>query len=829
MYKSYMKNNNDESRKLFLCAIGFLLIIAIYSVQLFLHTSNVITELASMDIPHLSVLLLIFCFYNTLPIILSLIGLNIIKNCIVKDIEKKSSIKIISIMMIVVEIILIFAYIAKEFHFIKADINNAIEVIVKYNVFTPILVIFILISIIFLCSKNVNKIGFVISIISATFLFASFFGIENINASSDNLSLNGEIFSKKSYQYDNRIADVTAYLCEKAGSRNDSSIKDAYDKFGLKDIKTYNYDWDELNELDILSQNAYSFGHKSIKVDGEKTEELLVVTARGSVKLREYIKDYIKGDEIDFLDRKVYENTYDFYSDICKNLEDYIIDNKLNEEDSVKILVTGYSLGGAAANLVAADLKYNAYQLGLNISTDDIYAYTFGAIKTLTTDDNVSLGYEYIHNIYNINDSFGPNGNLSYFNASSPNSKFGHTDLYDLGEEKHKEDGLSTANHNIANYRNDITNGKVKCLLKKENKKYNKDVSLALDVSGSMEGEPLEELIKASNKFCEKISNSHVPLGACTFSFHATIASSSSTEYSKIKKSLSELNADGGTNIEEALTMAASNNSAMTKKHIIVLMSDGKPTIGLSEEELIEYANDLREKGYLIYTLGFLSELENKESAADVLRGIANEGCYFEVRNANDLKYFFEDIAAQVNGEKYFYIKIECPVDVSVSHDGSKLSSVDNQREQHTKFGSLTFEGEGPSNTKVLRLKEGSDYDIKIEGTGNGSMTYSIGFMDDDGEYSDIRSFENIEINNSTQVNTKAKVGSETKMYVDNDGDGKAEKVYVATENNKAKLVNNSRVCWLIFIAYMLLLIIPTSIWVRRSVKQVRNFYKERV
>lgn len=270
MYKSYMKNNNDESRKLFLCAIGFLLIIAIYSVQLFLHTSNVITELASMDIPHWSVLLLIFCFYNTLPIILSLIGLNIIKNCIVKDIEKKSSIKIISIMMIVVEIILIFAYIAKEFHFIKADINNAIEVIVKYNVFTPILVIFILISIIFLCSKNVNKIGFVISIISATFLFASFFGIENINASSDNLSLNGEIFSKKSYQYDNRIADVTAYLCEKAGSKNDSSIKDAYDKFGLEDIKTYNYDWEELNGLDVLSQNAYSFGHKRIKVHGKK-------------------------------------------------------------------------------------------------------------------------------------------------------------------------------------------------------------------------------------------------------------------------------------------------------------------------------------------------------------------------------------------------------------------------------------------------------------------------------------------------------------------------------------------------------------------------------
>ena len=96
--------------------------------------------------------------------------------------------------------------------------------------------------------------------------------------------------------------------------------------------------------------------------------------------------------------------------------------------------MTGHSLGGAAADLLAARLMRTAastpYWWEDLYDREDIYAYTFGAIKVLEQTGNVKDGYENIHNIYNVYDSFGPKGSFSIANASSPNAKFGHTDLF---------------------------------------------------------------------------------------------------------------------------------------------------------------------------------------------------------------------------------------------------------------------------------------------------------------------------------------------------------------------------------------------------------------
>ena len=44
------------------------------------------------------------------------------------------------------------------------------------------------------------------------------------------------------------------------------------------------------------------------------------------------------------------------------------------------------------------------------------------------------------------------------------------------------------------------------------------------------------------------------------------------------------------------------------KRNIIVLMSDGEPNEGKQGEDLIAYANEIKESGVLIYTLGFFEE-----------------------------------------------------------------------------------------------------------------------------------------------------------------------------------------------------------------------------
>lgn len=94
---------------------------------------------------------------------------------------------------------------------------------------------------------------------------------------------------------------------------------------------------------------------------------------------------------------------------------------------------------------------------------EDIYVYTYGAIKALTTDENVTDGYENIHNIYNKYDSFGPYGNLGALSVSSPNAKFGHTDMFDNVK---KDEGIleiTTENHNMPTYIDALKEGFVSC------------------------------------------------------------------------------------------------------------------------------------------------------------------------------------------------------------------------------------------------------------------------------------------------------------------------------------------------------------------------------
>ena len=88
-----------------------------------------------------------------------------------------------------------------------------------------------------------------------------------------------------------------------------------------------------------------------------------------------------------------------------------------------------------------------------NVTKDDIYCYTFGAIKVLDQNaeegyENIEDGYENIYNIYNEYDSFGPKGNYKLANASHPYAKFGCTLEYKMDYEKAL---LSSNNHDMGN------------------------------------------------------------------------------------------------------------------------------------------------------------------------------------------------------------------------------------------------------------------------------------------------------------------------------------------------------------------------------------------
>ena len=357
----------------------------------------------------------------------------------------------------------------------------------------------------------------------------------------------------------------------------------------------------------------------------------------------------------------------------------------------------------------------------------------------------------------------------------------------------------------------------------------NRDIVLVLDVSGSMSGTPMEETKKASTNFISTILKEDASIGIVTYDNSATMLSDFSINETTLKAAANSIDDGGGTNIESGLQMAESMlSTSNAEKKIIVLMSDGEPNDGKVGEELISYADSIKDEGIYIYTLGFFENMGSGKSSAQILmEELASDGCHYEVADADNLVFFFGDIADQINGQKYIYVRIACPVDVTVTYDGETLCSVEDDLSTRTNFGTLTFEDNekeaedsSDNRIKVLRLKDGTDYDIKIEGNGRGRMNYTIGFMDETGEYSDLRKFTNIRISKRTQIDTVATNSSSTILNVDEDGDGKYDLKYKAKANGRGEIVDYT---YLIYISIGVVVLIAVLIIYIKIKKHSKN------
>ena len=358
-----------------------------------------------------------------------------------------------------------------------------------------------------------------------------------------------------------------------------------------------------------------------------------------------------------------------------------------------------------------------------------------------------------------------------------------------------------------------------------------RDVVLVLDVSGSMAGEPMEQTKRAARNFIDTVLQQDASIGLVTYDNYANMVSDFTIDGDYLKSCVDSLWDGGGTNIDAGLSVAQEMlRQSNAKKKIIVLMSDGLPNDGREGQQLIDFSNDIKNENVLIYTLGFFGEVSDKSQPQALMEGIASEGCHYEVDDADNLVFFFEDMADQINGTRYIYIRIACPVEVTVTHNGETLTSDGQTKSQRTDFGTLTFEQgadgttDEKSRVKILRLKEGESYDVQINGTGRGIMNYTIGFMDEDGQYSDMREFRNIKINKNTVIDTVADTGRTTTLKVDEDGDGKYDIRYRAGENERAEEVNDT---WIYVIVSVAVLAMAAAAVIVLKVKKNKKNKKE--
>ena len=240
-----------------------------------------------------------------------------------------------------------------------------------------------------------------------------------------------------------------------------------------------------------------------------------------------------------------------------------------------------------------------------------------------------------------------------------------------------------------------------------------RDIVLTLDISASMDGIPLDETKKAAAKFVDSILNKNSNIGLVSYSDEATSLSGICSNDVFLKNTITSLSSAENTNIEDGLSRAYSMlQLGQSKKKLIVLMSDGLPTLGKDGEELIKYAEKIKDQGVLIYTLGFFQNTEEyKAEGQYLMEKIASEGCHYEVSSSEDLVFFFEDVAGQIGGQKYIYVKVACPVDVSVTYKGETLSSAENDQNLRTSFGTLSFrENEGKENNEEQQEGNAADF-----------------------------------------------------------------------------------------------------------------------
>ncbi|MDO5382356.1 MAG: VWA domain-containing protein, partial [Eubacteriales bacterium] len=255
---------------------------------------------------------------------------------------------------------------------------------------------------------------------------------------------------------------------------------------------------------------------------------------------------------------------------------------------------------------------------------------------------------------------------------------------YDTGELRTTETKLFTKKDEDKNFTLDWY---------QSHKKTDKEVTLVLDVSGSMSGTPITETKNASVKFVETVLGASAKVGLVTYATNVTMASDFSLNKTTLESKINALSASGSTYTEGGLAKAAEMfSTSSSDDKIIVLMSDGLPNRGKDGDDLVDYAQTLKDKGYTIYTVGFFSSLSgsDKAGAQDLMNRIASPGCNYEVNKAEDLTDFFDDIAAQINGQKYMYIKVQGPTNVTVTSGGETLSSSTNS--SRTSFGSISYQ-----------------------------------------------------------------------------------------------------------------------------------------
>ncbi len=191
-----------------------------------------------------------------------------------------------------------------------------------------------------------------------------------------------------------------------------------------------------------------------------------------------------------------------------------------------------------------------------------------------------------------------------------------------------------------------------------------KDITFILDASGSMNGEKMDQAKKALS-FCVNNLNKNDHFQIIRFSTEAESLFDELKAFDANSKEeaidyINNLKTIGGTNIQEALDIALAQKSSTDRPHMIVFLSDGKPTIGeMNEDVLVTKVKD-HPDNTRIFTFGIGDDINTH-----LLDRITEETNAYRTYISPE-----EDIEIKVSN---FYTKVSSPVmtDLKLTFKGS--------------------------------------------------------------------------------------------------------------------------------------------------------------
>ncbi|MFC2102881.1 VIT domain-containing protein [Bacteroidota bacterium] len=186
-----------------------------------------------------------------------------------------------------------------------------------------------------------------------------------------------------------------------------------------------------------------------------------------------------------------------------------------------------------------------------------------------------------------------------------------------------------------------------------------KDITFVLDVSGSMAGKKLEQA-KLALLYCVNNLNPDDGFEIIRFSTEAyalfdNIVTANEKNIKLAEKFIDKLKAVGGTNIEEAISLGLKNKSNSDRTHLVIFITDGKPTIGETNDgNLIKKIEKLNTGKTPIFTFGIGNEI-NTHLLDKITELTKATRTYISPT---------EDIEVKVSG---FYRKVSSPVLTNLS------------------------------------------------------------------------------------------------------------------------------------------------------------------